>query len=109
MDMLTILFGVAFAGILGFFVYRAFRHGGLKAAMFGARIERAAGEVTCEKQGPVSAVLKVHVLSRNSGEILVGLEYVAKSFASYDMMPIALSSSEAQKLASLLQEAARAR
>jgi len=102
------LFIVVFLAIAGFFGYRMIRHGGFKAAMFGARIDRTVGEIPGEKQGPMSIALKVHVLRRDATEKLVGVELVAKSFASYQMMPITLSTSQAQRLASLLHEAARA-
>jgi len=103
-----VLFFAVFAAVIGFFVYRMFRHGGFKAAMFGARIDRTVGEVSGEKQGPVGVALKVHILRREATEKLVGIEFVAKSFASYQMMPITLSASQAQQLASLLNEAVRA-
>src|SRR6266404_5056044 len=102
-----VLFFAVFA-VIGFFVYRMFRHGGFKAAMFGARIERTVGEVSGEKQGPVAVALKVHILRREAAEKLVGVEFVAESFASYQMMPITLSVSQAQQLATLLDAAVRA-
>jgi hypothetical protein len=102
----TLLF-VIFVVVVGYFVYRIFRLGGLKAAMFGARIERTVGEVPGEKQGLglMSVVLRVHALRRDNSEMLIGIELVAKSFASYQMMPITLSVHQAQQLASLLQNA----
>ena len=103
-----VLFFAVFAAVIGFFVYRMFRHGGFKAAMFGARIDRTVGEVSGEKQGPVGVALKVHILRREAAEKLVGVEFISKSFASYQMMPITLSTSQAQQLASLLNEAVRA-
>jgi hypothetical protein len=102
------LFFVVVAAIVAYFGYRMVRHGGFKAAMFGARIDRTVGEVGGENQGPVGVTLKVHVLRREPTEKLVGVEFVAKSFASYQMMPITLSTSQAQQLASLLNEAVRA-
>ena len=103
-----VLFFAIFAAVVGFFAYRMIRHGGAKAAMFGARIDRTVGEVGGERQGPVGVALKVHVLRREAAERLVGVEVVAKSFASYQMMPITLTASQAQQLASLLNEAGRA-
>ena len=105
---LEVLFLVILVGVVGFFLFRMFRHGGFRAAMFGARIDRTVGEVGGEKQGPVGVTLKVHVLRREPAEKLVGVEFVAKSFAGYQMMPITLSTSQAQQLASLLNEAVRA-
>jgi hypothetical protein len=101
------LFFVIFTAVVGYFGYRMLRHGGFKAAMFGARIEHTVGEVPGEKQGPMSVALKVHALRRDNSEKLIGIELVAKSFASYQMMPITLSVNQAQQLASLLQNAAR--
>jgi hypothetical protein len=107
MDIPTVLFFSALAAIVLFFGYNILRHGGLKAAMFGARIERTVGEVGGQKQGPVGVALKVHVLHREPKEKLIGIELTAKSFASYQMMPITLSIPQAQALASLLQDAIR--
>jgi hypothetical protein len=103
----TTLFLIAFVAMLGYFGYQIFRHGGFKAAMFGARIEQMVGEVPVEKQGWMSVALKVHALRRDDSEKLVGIEIVAKSFGSYQMTPITLSVQQAQQLASLLQNATR--
>jgi len=101
------LFFVVVAAIVAYFGYRMVRHGGFKAAMFGARIYRTVGEVSAEKQGPMRIALKVHVLQRDPSEKLIGIELVAKSFASYQMMPVTLSVNQAEQLASLLQNAVR--
>ena len=103
-----LLFFAAFFSIIAFFLYRIIRYGGLKAALFGAHVDRTVGEAGGERQGPVSVTLKVHILHRDAGEKLIGVELVAKSFASYQMLPATLSIASAQQLASLLQEAARA-
>ncbi len=92
--------------VVGYFVYRALKFGGLKGAMFGARIEKSLGEVDAERQGPVgTAAVKVHVLRRGMNEKLVGLEFVAKSFGGYQMTPVAMQESQARQLLALLQEA----
>jgi len=77
--------------------------------MFGARVEDTVGEVAAEKQGPLSTVIRVHRLSRNSTEKLIGLEFVAKGLTGYQSMPFSLSIAGAQQLSALLQEAARAK
>lgn len=100
------LFWLIFVGIAGFFIFRMFRYGGFKAAMFGASIQRTVGEVAGLSLPPVSSALKVHVLAGGNPEKAVGLEFVSKSFASYQMTPLTLSSSEAKRLVSLLHEAA---
>jgi len=99
------LFWVIFLGIAGFFVFRMLRYGGFRAAMFGASIQRTVGEVAGLSHPPVSSVLKIHILGGGDPEKVVGPEFVAKSFASYQMLPLTLSSSEAEKLVTLLQEA----
>ena len=98
-------FWLIFVGMAGYFLFRMYRYGGFKAAMFGASIERTVGEVVGLRHPPVSSVLKVHVLGGGEPEKAVGLEFVAKSVASYQMLPLTLSSSEAKKLVSLLQSA----
>jgi hypothetical protein len=101
------LFFVVFAVVVGYFGYRMLRHGGFKAALFGARIESTVGEVAAERQGPMRVAFKVHALRRDNSEKLVGIELIAKGFASYQMTPITLSVHQAQQLASLLQNAIR--
>ena len=98
---------VLFAGGGAFLLYRMNRYGGFKAAMFGARIERTVGEVGGDEQGLMKVELKVHVLRRDIVGKLVGVEMVAKTFASYRVMPVTLSIAQAQQLAALLNEAAR--
>jgi hypothetical protein len=107
-DLTQTLFVVLFFGVVGYFVFRMIRHGGFKGGLFGARVERTVGEVSGEDQGPMIMVVKVHVLRRDPLEKLVGIELVAKSFANYQMMPVALSMVQAQRLASLLNDASRA-
>ena len=101
-----VVFLVLFIGTLSFFAYRIFRYKGFKGAMFGGEIVRTVGEVEGRNQGPMSCLLKVHVLRTfENPEPVIGVEFVAKSFASYQMMPLSLSRAEATKLASLLTDA----
>ena len=69
-NILQTLFFILFAGIVGSFAYQMFRFGGIKAAMFGARIDHTVGEVAGERRWPVGAALKVHVLRRETAEKL---------------------------------------
>lgn len=98
------LFGAVFALFLLGFAFNVFRRGGVKAAMFNAKIQRTVGEVSASGPKLVSQVLRVHLLDRN-GESLVGLELVSKSAMSYEMMPIVLTISQAKTLKSLIGEA----
>jgi hypothetical protein len=86
-------------------VFRVFKRGGLRAAMFHAPIKRTVGEVSGSGTKIMSTAVKVHALGGDSSEKAVGLEVVAKSVASYQMLPVTLSASEAMKLARLLQAA----
>jgi hypothetical protein len=91
---------------IGSFIFKIFKNGGFKAAMFGAPIERTVGEATATNSSRImSAVVRVHVLGGQSTDKAVGLEFVAKSFASYQMLPVSLSKVEARKLIMLLESA----
>ena len=56
----------------------------------------------------MKTALKVHVLDA-APEKAVGLEFVAKSIASYQMMPFSMSLAEARKLIAHLQAATEGR
>ena len=86
-------------------LFRVFTYGGLRAAMFHAPIKRTVGEVSGSGTKIMSTAVKVHALGGDSSEKAVGLEFVAKSFAGYQTRPVTLSTSEAMKLARLLQAA----
>jgi hypothetical protein len=53
--------------------------------------------------------LRVHCLRLDGLQKFIGIELVAKSSLSYKMVPITLSVSQAQKLASMLENATRTR
>jgi hypothetical protein len=96
-------------GILGYFAYGVARNKGLRGMLFGAQIIKTLGEVDGKKRRGLRASLKVHLLKEvESVEKAVGLEFVAKSFLSYQMMPICLSAAQARKLAILLNSATAA-
>jgi len=98
-----VFFGV-FLFVAGTFVVKMFRHGGFKAAMFGARIHRTVGEVAGGRRGLATITVTVHELEGDD-ERRVGLEIVGKTFASYQMFPVTLSASDARQLASLIESA----
>ena len=104
MDTFSILFVVVLALIVGSFVFKFLKFGGIKAAMFGASIEATIGEARASTGRIVKAVVKVHVLDGGPDKA-VGLEFVAKSFASYQMLPVTLSESEARNLIRFLETA----
>jgi|SRR6185312_2569843 len=101
----TVIFFIVFIAVLGRMLLKVFKFGGLKAALFGAPIERTVGEVAGAGKGMMNVTLKVHELKSADVDRKVGLEIVAKSVASYQMMPISLSSAETKKLIQILQSA----
>jgi len=95
-----------FLFVFGLFIYKIFKNGGLKGAMFGAPIERTVGEVVATSPSRIMSIaVKVHVLGGASLDKAIGLEFVAKSVASYQMMPVSLSKADARKLIALLESA----
>lgn len=103
-----ILFGAAFLAVVAYMGRGFIKHGGFKGMMFGARIRRTVGEVEGAKMAMMKTGLKVHALDGGPDKA-IGLEFVAKSIASYQMMPVALSIPEAKKLISQIQAAIDAR
>jgi hypothetical protein len=103
------LFFAVFAAVAGSFIVKIVRHGGFRAALFGAPLERTVGEVRGGGTRFMNIAVRVHVLGGGEAEKAVGLELVAKSFASYQMTPVTLSAAEARKLALLLQSATAGR
>ncbi|WP_158608593.1 hypothetical protein [Stagnimonas aquatica] len=99
------IFFAIFFLVAGSFVVKIFKHGGFKAAMFGAPIESTVGEVAGGGGKLMNLSLKVHRLGGGSSEKAIGLEFAARSFASYQMLPVTLSKAEAQRLSQLLQSA----
>jgi hypothetical protein len=99
------VFFAVFFLVGGSFVAKIIKHGGFKAAMFGAPIESTVGEVTGSGGKLMHLSVKVHRLGGGSPEKTIGLEFAAKSFASYQMLPVTLSKVEAQRLSQLLQSA----
>jgi hypothetical protein len=98
------LFWLIFGALVVYFIFNIFRRGGLKGALFNAKIEATIGEV--EAKGPklISQRVKVHILQRES-ESLIGIEIMSKSIASIEMLPVVLTQAQAAKLAGLLQQA----
>lgn len=96
------IFFALFALVIGSFVFKIIKHGGFKAAMFGAGIRNTVGEVSGNGPKLVNMSLKVHELDDETLEKYVGLELVAKTIGSYQMTPITLSVSEAKKLTELI-------
>ena len=100
-----ILFFVFFAVAAGYMLFRTIKRGGFKAAMFDAPIESTVGEVNVRRSNLIDVAVKIHKLGGDDSAKAIGLELVAKSFASYQMTPVSLSVSEAKDLIKLLETA----
>jgi len=103
-----IIYGIWALGAIAVvnFAYQAMKNRGLRGAMFGARITRTVGELDLGKSGPMRTTLKLHRLeSREPEAATVGIEVVNRSFASYHMLPIRLTSEQAAVLRELLSQA----
>ncbi len=98
-----IIFAI-FALVIGSFIFKILKHGGFKAAMFGAGIKNTVGEVSGSGPKLMNLSLRGHELDKPP-ERAVGLELVAKSVGSYQMTPITLSVTEAKKLNELINNA----
>ena len=107
-QILPYIFGAVFLAVLAHMVRGFLKHGGFKGMMFGAGIRRTIGEIEGAGPSMMKTALKVHSLD-GAPEKAIGLEFVAKSIASYQMMPFAMSVSEAQKLIAHLQAAINVR
>lgn len=103
-QLFPLIFGAAFVGVLFVMARGFFKHGGFKGMMFGAGIRRTVGEVEGAQRSMMKTALKVHALDAGPDKA-IGLEFVAKSVASYQMMPFSMSASEARKLIAHLQAA----
>ena len=100
-----LLVGAIFFFVIGSFIFRIFKNGGFKAAMFNQRIIRTVGSVSGIKQSMMGSTIKVHALGSGHLTQAVGLEFVSKSPLSYQMIPSSLSVAEAKRLITLLEAA----
>lgn len=98
-----VLFPIIFILVAGFFVFRIIKNKGLKSAMFSGHINMTVGEVTGIEQSMMTTMVKVHTLGNSGKTEGIGLEFVAKSMLSYQMVPISLSVTEAKNLINLLE------
>lgn len=100
------IFFVVFGCVVAYGIFSVFRHGSFKGAMFGARVVSFVGEVSGPKRGVMSQKLKVHVLdAEGPADPAVGIELTSSGPGSWSMTPISLTSSDAQRLIRLLEQA----
>ncbi len=104
--VLLYIAGATFIAVMALMFRGFFKHRGLKGMLFGAGIRLTVGKVEGKGRSLMSekTTLKVHVLDA-APEKAVGLEFVVKSIASYEMIPFSMSAAEAKKLIAHLQVA----
>ena len=77
------LIGVVLAVMAVAFVWKIVQHGGPKGgAVFGSRVDALVGEIDGHRQAMHSLKRRVHRLRGSTGQPEIGIELVAKSFAS---------------------------
>src|SRR5689334_5414217 len=101
------LLAAAFFLVLAWMLLRIVRYGSWRGALFGASIQRTVGEVEGVGALVTNNFLRVHVLD-GPPDKAIGIEIVAKSLASYQMLPITLSLTRARILIDILQSATAA-
>lgn len=95
--------------LLGVLVIRVLRRRGVHGALFASKVKRTVGHVTGADSGVIGTKVKVHLLEGGSSRAVVGLEVAARSLLSHQRTPVALSATEARKLAALLETAVQER
>ncbi len=86
MNLEILFFALTFlivAFLVGTLIIKAIKYGGLKAAMFGAPIERTIGKAVGSVPIFRNIAIKVHTLVSDSPDRGIGLEFAAKSLAGY--------------------------
>lgn len=88
------------------FLFRIFKHKGLKGALFGADILETVGSLELSRRGTGKSTLSVHKLkARDAEEFKVGIEITHRNMGAGSIIPITLSMDEARELSRLLRSA----
>jgi hypothetical protein len=98
------LFFLVFAAVAGFFLFRFFKYGGLRGALYGSRIARTIGEVDLGRVAGASTTLRVHLLE--NGTVVV--EQSSRALLGASLQGVPMSRENAARLVALLMEAANA-
>ncbi|MEM1263725.1 MAG: hypothetical protein AAGH76_15100 [Pseudomonadota bacterium] len=98
MEPIAIGFVVVVFIVVGLIVWKK---GGLRGALFGAKILETVGEAYAQPRGSLTNTLRVHKL--HGGDI--GVEIVTRSGLGIQMNVLTLSAHEAKRLAQLLEDA----
>ncbi len=101
MEIPTSLFLVCFAAFVGYFLFRVFKYGGLRGALFGSAIARTVGELELGRVSGATHTLRVHVLE--NGKIV--LELKSRTMLSASLHGYPMTTDNAGQLVALLQQA----
>jgi hypothetical protein len=96
-----------FVLVIGVFVFRFVKYGGIKASFFGARIRNTVGEFQLKQSGALTTTMRVHLLEGSAGGQNIGLEVSQKAIGGFSVRFFRFSREETGKLVRLLDEAAR--
>ncbi len=98
------IFWIIFAVVIANMLFGIVKNRGFRGMMFGAAIESTVGEIPLGTRGLLTQKIKVHQLAPDAaGESRIGLELVSWTIASYQMLPIRLTASQAHELMDLLR------
>jgi hypothetical protein len=100
-EALDNFFWVPFAAVAAYFLYRFLRHGSLRGMLYGSSVSRTIGEVEIGRWMGTTTTLRVHVLE--NGKIV--LENSSRAFLAASISGTPLSTSQADRLIALLQQA----
>jgi hypothetical protein len=98
-------FAIIFGVVVAVWIYKLVAHGGLRGAMFGARVKATVGEIDLNAGGFIKQKLLIYRLESGS-DADIGLELRATTLASYQMQPVPLTKAQARTLSQLLAKAA---
>jgi hypothetical protein len=109
MKLELILFIFVFVAVAISAILRLVKNRGFRGAMFGAPVRKQVSAIELDPRGGSRVTLRVHVLDPEDAGAgpHVGVEVVRSAFGSWEMKPIALSRTEAQRLGEQLALAAR--
>jgi hypothetical protein len=89
-----------------YFTFQMVKNKGLKGALFGKPIAETVGELDLGTRRMARMRLRVHVLRSDDGRPAdVGVEFTAKTFGGFSMMPVPLTVEQSKTLAMMLSDA----
>jgi hypothetical protein len=100
MQFIDGLFFLVFAAVASFFVFRFFKYGGLRGALYGSRIVRTIGEVDLGRVAGTTTTLRVHLLENGS----VVVEQSSRALLGASLQGVPMSRENAGRLIALLRK-----